>query len=664
MLAIYARISQDKGDNISSIENQIYFGKEYAKKLNLSYKIYQDVGVSGTLPVEQRADLFRLIQDVESKEITHVFAYDQSRIERDNVVWNSIWLLFQQHNVKLYFHLGGEFNFSSPDTFLSSNVLSIFNSFFVKLTKQKVVNALQKNVETGKVHASPPYGYTKDSNKLLIIDKEEAKIVERIYEMSLEGKGTDKIAEILNLEEVPTAYSKLAKGGVYKVRDKYNPNLITEKEKSDAKWRGRTIQGIIKNTIYKGQRFWRGNYYPAPAIFDEVYWQKVNENLQKNRNNTGKKVEHKYLLKGIIKCNCGRNMYGRSRVSKRDHTYICSSRRYKGENCGNRAINIDKIENLIWEHFFIRKELLELLNSSSGSQNKILEELKQEESLLDKKIEDNQKSRSNLVRAISNGVINDEDAKDEINKIKENLTKYNLDKALIASRVADVQNFESLLVDTRTDFENFSKDVDFDTKRNLIHKYVERIIVVYDDGREHKNGFKYPLYTYHIQIEFKNGIVKENYIYNVKNDIIVSLRDRTFKLLTENGIVETMDSDMIDKSIIPLSNGRFLIKPFLGKDNCTYILDNTIIPHGDLRSWNVKKVVDFFTLNKTLLCKESGINILTENKTNENYQWFVRNYKNYQDKPLIEWVTFLFEALNYTDLLVTPKAKSKSKPKE
>src|SRR5690606_19383216 len=124
--------------------------------------------------------------------------------------------------------------------------------------------------------------------------------------------------------------------------------------------------------------------------------------------------------------------------SKRDHTYICSSRRYKGENCGNRAINIDKIEILLWEHFFIRKELLELLNNSSGRQNEILNSLKQEKALLDKKIENNQRSRDNLVRAISNGIISDDDARGEMNKIKENLSKYSSEKTLIDSRIADV----------------------------------------------------------------------------------------------------------------------------------------------------------------------------------------------------------------------------------
>ncbi len=662
MLAIYARISQDKGDNISSIENQIHFGKEYAKKLNLSYKIYQDVGVSGTLPIEQRSALLLMMEDILSKEITDVYAYEQSRLERNTTTWGSLCLFFKENNIKLHFN-SGEFNFDSPDSFLNSGILSVFNSFFVKLTQQKIVNALQKNIENGKVHASPPFGYTKDSNKFLIVDKEEAKIVERIYAMSLEGKGTDKIAEILNLEGVPTAYCKLEKGGVYKIRDRYNSNIVTEKKKSDAKWRGRTIQGIIKNTIYKGLRLWRGNYYPAPQIFDEVYWQKVNDNLQNNRNNTGKKVEHKYLLKGIIKCNCERNMYGRSRMNKRDHTYICSSRRYKGENCGNRAINIDKIENLIWEHFFIRKELLNMLNQAPNERDKLLESLIKDKEIIENKINESQREKTNLIRNVAKGNLKDEDVKDEVERIENDINRLNLEKSQYDSRIADVQNFENLIVDTRTDFENFSKDVDFDTKRSLIHKYVEKIIVAYDDGKEHKNGYKFPPYTYHIQIEFKNGIVKENYIYNVKSGVIMSFRDRTFKFFTEEGIVETMDLEAIDNIIFSLNNGKTYVKPFLVKDNHPIILDNTIIPFGDVGTWSEEMVVDFYTLNKYWLSKESGINIWIEDKTHDSYQWFVQNYKNYHDKPLIEWVTFLFEALKYNGLLVS-KGKTKYKFKK
>ncbi|WP_337084888.1 recombinase family protein [Elizabethkingia anophelis] len=649
MLAIYARVSQDKDDNQNSIETQVDLGKRYADKLGLNYDIYADNNISGTLEIENRPELFRMLQDIASEKITHIFAYDQSRLERNNVVWSNLYMLFQKNSIKLYFQADGDFDFESDSNFLTSNILSVFNSFYVKLTKKKVITALQRNVENGKVHAKPPFGYDKDENKLLIINNKESEIVKRIYKMSLEGKGTDKIAEILNYEGVLTAYSKLEKGGVYKIRDRYNPNIVIEKKKSDAKWRGRTIQGIIKNTIYMGKRSWKGKFYPAPAIFDEVYWQKVNENLKKNRNNTGKKVEHKYLLKGIIKCGCGKNMYGRSRVNKRDHTYICSSRRYKGESCGNKSINIDKIENLIWENFFIRKELLELLNNSSDNQNSLLEHIKQEEALLDQRIINLKKNKSNLIKAISNNIITDDDAKSEINNINNSLIKHSQDKISLASRIVDIRNFKSLIIDTRADFEAFSADVDFDTKRTLINKYIERIIISYDNGKKLQNGNTLPKHIYYIQIEFKNNIIKENYIYNIKNNVIISLRDSKFKLLSNEGIVDALDFTTLGKVLMRLSNGKVITKPIIGKDNQTIILSNTIIPYGDAKLWSIQNIVDFYTLNTTWLSEKTGINIITENKNLKSYQLLVKEYCNYKNKPLIDWVTFLYKTFGYND---------------
>lgn len=72
----------------------------------------------------------------------------------------------------------------------------------------------------------------------------------------------------------------------------------------------------------------------------------------------------------------------------------------------------------------------------------------------------------------------------------------------------------------------------------------------------------------------------------------------------------------------------------------------------------IERFGDFYALKNNWLSKESGINILTENKTKESYQWFIRNYKNYQNKLLVEWV---FETINHTELLVAPKSNSKIK---
>lgn len=69
-------------------------------------------------------------------------------------------------------------------------------------------------------------GYDKDETGDLIVNKVEAKIVRRIFEMYLSGEGTHRIAKILNNEGIKTVT-----GGV---------------------WHSSTIKGMLVNEKYKG----------------------------------------------------------------------------------------------------------------------------------------------------------------------------------------------------------------------------------------------------------------------------------------------------------------------------------------------------------------------------------------------------------------------------
>src|SRR5690606_38084962 len=83
MLGIYCRISREKeeGKNVS-IPDQKKKGVAKAKELSLDHEFYIDEGISGTLPINERPEFFRLIGDIAEGKITHLFAVDQSRIER------------------------------------------------------------------------------------------------------------------------------------------------------------------------------------------------------------------------------------------------------------------------------------------------------------------------------------------------------------------------------------------------------------------------------------------------------------------------------------------------------------------------------------------------------------------------------------------------------
>ena len=89
MLGIYCRISGKKavGKDLS-IEDQKSQGEAFAFKNNLEFKIYKDVGISGTKStIEERPAFDKLFTDIENEIITSVYVVDQSRIERNSMIW-------------------------------------------------------------------------------------------------------------------------------------------------------------------------------------------------------------------------------------------------------------------------------------------------------------------------------------------------------------------------------------------------------------------------------------------------------------------------------------------------------------------------------------------------------------------------------------------------
>jgi DNA invertase Pin-like site-specific DNA recombinase len=343
-LGIYCRISKAKEGNDLSIPDQKQKGIEKAKDLGLQYELYIDEGKSGASDkIEDRPEFERFIADITNGTLSAVYAYDQSRFERNPQVRWLIKNIFKENNIHYYTELDGEVDLNDPQAEFFGDLLSVINKYHVTLTKIKVKSALKTRVASGKAHSILPYGYKKNDNGSLIINEEEADIINKIYDLSLSGMGTRSVANLLNENGVLTRYNKI-KTGTIKTKNKYT-GTFTVTDKKDIKWAGNTIRNIIKNSIYKGERLYSGEIYKVPAIINSTKWEKAQKNLKNNRNNSGKKVVHQYLLKGLLRCGvCGRNMYGKTRVSKHDNFYMCSSKRIKGENCGNRSVNIDKIE--------------------------------------------------------------------------------------------------------------------------------------------------------------------------------------------------------------------------------------------------------------------------------------------------------------------------------
>jgi site-specific DNA recombinase len=483
MIGIYARISREKEDIDRSIHDQVELGIERAKELKLNHIVYKESdGTSGSLPIEKRPELKRLISDIESGKIHSVFAYDQSRLERDVVTNMRLRDKFTEYNIKLYYQSGLQIN--SIESAMAGDILSRVNQYYLEKTAKDIKRTLLRNATEGRRFSFIQFGYAEDIDKKLKIDEKNSEIIKLIFEMSLNGKGVQTIAEHLNQMEIKTAYALHTNN-----KKTFTTRHGKIKEKKDVKWVGNTIKTIINNPIYKGQRYWSGKYYPVPAIFEEWYWEKVNENLKNNSNNKGIPVKHTYLLKGLIRCGkCGSNYYGRTRVAigdkkPKDHYYMCSSKRRSEKNCGNRSVSIDALDTLIWFHLIYggrMKEMIELSLNKSDS-NKRLIELQTKHTNLLSKSESLISQKDKIAEAIGLGIITLSDAYNQNNKIKFEILKVENDISNIKRLINEVSEFKEQGKKSLSHLKHL-KGISNEKRKEILGKFIKNIEIKTDNS--------------------------------------------------------------------------------------------------------------------------------------------------------------------------------------
>jgi DNA invertase Pin-like site-specific DNA recombinase len=608
-LGIYCRISRAKDGNDLSIPDQKQKGIKKAKELGLPFDLYVDEGKSGASDkIEDRPEFERFIADVMNGKLSAVYAYDQSRFERNPKVRFAINEIFKKNNVDYYTELDGMVDLNDPQAEFFGDLLSVINKYHVTVTKIKVKSALKTRVESGKAHSILPYGYKKDENGSLIIDQEESEIIREIYDLSLSGVGTRSIAEYLNENGIQTRYNKIQTGTI-STKNKYT-GTITVTDKKDIKWAGNTIRNIIKNTIYKGERVYSGEVYKVPEIINSTKWDKVQKNLINNRNNTGKKVVHRYLLKGLLRCGtCGRNMYGRSRVSKHDNFYMCSSKRIKGETCGNRSINIDKLEDFIWDRFFKGNDFIDRIKQEFANDDTKLMELKKQIDILNSKLNTLNNEKKRAVELVIKGTLSESDFKNAIGKTDKDINNTTISLNELRQRLHVFENNTKIIKKYKDEFVHFTTNTTFQQKKKIVNDFIENIVVKYDDLLD----------SYNIEIQFKLALDNESYqtfdnftAIQQNGDFFIprTIKENKFrlpKIITIEGKGITMLGG--DDSVPYREN----------QDGLYEHVYNTKVPYGNVDNWSEDEIQYFYENNPDWYCNESGVSLWSKNTEIESY---------------------------------------------
>ena len=360
-------------------------GDKYKEK---DIDIYKEK-ISGYSENEKRLELSKMLAVIEkdNKAYDSVYVTEISRLGRSPSQVRKLIDYLSDLKIPIYFTSIKQSSMEHGERSSSMNIMlqvliEFANAESITMKRRSRSGILQ-NAKTGGAGGSVffPMGYKKSADKKLVIDDDEAIIVKEIFDLYLSGQGCNWIASHLNERGIPTRTNKAFGDKVL--------NFNRPKQGNQIKWSDKTVLGILRNSIYKGHRKFRGDkinegeeydgptiknkknehfktlILDAPVIISPQLFDACNDiiNTKTHRNSL---TDYPYLLKDLVRCGvCGRNMFAKYRPIKGgDKAYICSSRLHQKGNCGNIGVHINYIESVVYDMLIGQKILMNRIDQS------------------------------------------------------------------------------------------------------------------------------------------------------------------------------------------------------------------------------------------------------------------------------------------------------------
>ncbi|HEM2714664.1 TPA: recombinase family protein [Streptococcus suis] len=369
---LYCRLSKDDGNSVESMSiwSQKVMLKQYAESNSIAiYDYYVDDGYSGTN--FERPSFKKMITDIENGKINCVITKDLSRLGRNYLQSGAyIEMYFPQKNIRYIAITDGidTLNSNQNDIMPFKNIL---NEMYAKDTSKKVKSAIQSRMREGTyIGSKAPFGYLKDPNnkRRLIIDEKTKPIIELIYKLCLEGKGTQLISQELMKRKIPrpSAFVENAE------------KLYGLTEENKYQWSHRMVLNVLRDPVYCGnmarnkrptlsfknsKRMYipKSDYIYArnthEGIVSEEVWEQVQTMVDKRKCNNKKGLYYDNIFQGLVRCpKCGYALTPKTdyRLKKKELIdfvhFSCSTYKKYGVNaCSSHRIEARDLYNIVLE---------------------------------------------------------------------------------------------------------------------------------------------------------------------------------------------------------------------------------------------------------------------------------------------------------------------------
>ena len=450
------------------------------------YKVYKDAGISAK-DMEHRPQFQEMLQDMKEGKINYIVAYKLDRITRSVRDLEELISVLEQYNCFLLCDRD-DVNTSTANGRFFVRMLTVLSQLEIEIVSERTKFGLNGAIKSGHIPGQRPFGYTKSEDKKMIVDNATRPYVEKIFDMYLEGKSFQQIANY------------------------FKENNIYPKKK----WHDTTIQKIIDNKIYMGdyEQYKRigkqENLEPivymnvVEPIISRAKWEECQK--QKERNQRTYTRDRIYTFFQRLKCpSCSRIMKCKgSGGTKRKYMY------YTCEHC-HINFNENYVEELLESFIYdlleydmaVKKFFLPILEDKN---NKI------DTTTIDKEIRTLEKQRDRIKQAYIKGIVEMEDFKEDYKLIEDKLANLENKKLelvnletfsyspheLLAQR--DLEREKMIRLDTLNSLlKSKWNDMDKSEKQEFISKFIDTI--------EIKKDSKGNLILE--KINFRNGFIRQ-----------------------------------------------------------------------------------------------------------------------------------------------------------
>ena len=450
------------------------------------YKVYKDAGISAK-DMEHRPQFQEMLKDMKNGKINYIVAYKLDRITRSVRDLEELISVLEQYNCFLLCDRD-DVNTSTANGRFFVRMLTVLSQLEIEIVSERTKFGLNGAIKSGHIPGQRPFGYKSADDKKMIIDNATRPYVEKIFDMYLEGKSFQQIANY------------------------FEENNIYPKKK----WKDTTIQKIIDNKIYMGdyEQYKRigkqENLEPivymnvVEPIISRAKWEECQR--QKERNQRTYTRDRIYTFFQRLKCpNCSRIMKCKgSGGTKRKYMY------YTCEHC-HINFNENHVELLLKDFIYdlleydmaVKKFFLPVLEDKSNNIDT---------STIDKEIRELQKQRDRIKQAYIKGIVEIDDFKEDYNLIEDKLANLETKKLelinlenfnyspheLLAER--DLEKEKMIRLDTLNSLLKSKWNVmDKSEKQEFISKFIDTIEI----KKDNKGNLILE------KINFRNGFVNQ-----------------------------------------------------------------------------------------------------------------------------------------------------------